>query len=99
MHYAIIVAKNLPNINLERKRGAYSNAQIFSKYHIIEKKEITMKKWKCTICGYVHVGQRPPSHCPICGVGAGMFEEVKEKLPDEGAVKAKTTATAFPGDW
>lgn len=42
-----------------------------------------MKKWKCTICGYVHTGQRPPSHCPICGVGAGMFEEIEEKLPDE----------------
>jgi rubrerythrin len=40
------------------------------------------KKWRCTICGYVHVGQRPPSHCPICGVGAGMFEEVKEKVPE-----------------
>lgn len=37
------------------------------------------KKWRCTICGYVHVGQRPPSHCPICGVGAGMFEEIPTK--------------------
>jgi rubrerythrin len=50
---------------------------------------MNQKKWRCTICGYVHVGQRPPSHCPICGVGAGMFEEVKEKVPEGAGIVVK----------
>ncbi len=26
-----------------------------------------MKKWKCTVCGYIHVGEEPPEECPVCG--------------------------------
>lgn len=37
-----------------------------------------MKKWECTICGYVHEGDTPPEVCPICGVGPEGFEEVTE---------------------
>ena len=37
-----------------------------------------MKKWRCVVCDYVHQGWKPPSHCPICGMQADMFEEVKE---------------------
>lgn len=25
-----------------------------------------MKKWKCTVCGYLADGDRPPDHCPVC---------------------------------
>lgn len=25
-----------------------------------------MKKWKCTVCGYIHVGDEPPDFCPVC---------------------------------
>jgi rubrerythrin len=35
-------------------------------------------KWRCIVCGYVHEGRRPPSHCPICGAPAGMFERMDE---------------------
>ena len=27
-----------------------------------------MKKWKCTICGYIHEGEAPPEKCPVCGI-------------------------------
>jgi rubrerythrin len=37
-----------------------------------------MKKWECTVCGYVYEGDEPPSECPICGVGADQFKEVAE---------------------
>ncbi len=37
-----------------------------------------MKKWKCTVCGYVHEGENPPEECPLCGVGPEDFEEVVE---------------------
>ena len=33
--------------------------------------------WRCTVCGYEFVGEElPPDYvCPICGVGADMFEK------------------------
>ncbi|MDH3974550.1 MAG: NADH peroxidase [Deltaproteobacteria bacterium] len=34
-----------------------------------------MKKWVCTICGYIHEGDTPPDKCPQCGAGANKFEE------------------------
>lgn len=37
-----------------------------------------MKKWRCKVCGYVHEGDQPPETCPLCGVGADMFELVEE---------------------
>lgn len=35
------------------------------------------KRWKCTICGYIHEGEEPPAECPICHVPASLFEEMK----------------------
>lgn len=32
-------------------------------------------RYRCTVCGYVHEGGSPPESCPVCGVGAEMFEE------------------------
>lgn len=37
-----------------------------------------MKKWRCTICGYIHEGDTPPDECPLCGAGPEFFEEVEE---------------------
>ncbi len=34
-----------------------------------------MKKFKCTVCGYVHEGDSAPEKCPICGVPASKFTE------------------------
>lgn len=34
-----------------------------------------MKKFICTICGYVHEGDQPPEACPVCGALAGKFKE------------------------
>jgi len=34
-----------------------------------------MKKWVCTICGYVHEGDSAPDKCPQCKAGANKFEE------------------------
>ena len=39
-----------------------------------------MKKFICTICGYVHEGEEPPERCPLCKADKSDFEEVKEKL-------------------
>jgi rubrerythrin len=34
-----------------------------------------MKKFVCTICGYIHEGDAPPANCPQCGVAAEKFVE------------------------
>lgn len=51
-----------------------------------------MKKWKCSVCGYVHTGDEPPEKCPVCGADKSKFilmesetktEEVKPKTDSE----------------
>lgn len=34
-----------------------------------------MKKFVCTVCGYVHEGENPPEKCPQCGVPSDKFVE------------------------
>lgn len=36
-----------------------------------------MKRWKCTVCGYIHQGDGPPDPCPICGAPKEKFIETK----------------------
>ena len=38
-----------------------------------------MKKYICEVCGYIHEGELPADFiCPVCGVDATHFTEVKE---------------------
>ena len=37
-----------------------------------------MKKFVCTICGYVHTGDNAPDFCPQCKAPAAKFTEQKE---------------------
>ena len=34
-----------------------------------------MKKFVCTVCGYVHEGENPPEFCPVCKAPASKFVE------------------------
>ena len=36
-----------------------------------------MKKFVCSICGYVHEGDKPPEKCPQCKAPASKFSEQK----------------------
>ena len=36
-----------------------------------------MKKFVCSVCGYVHEGDAAPERCPQCKVPAEKFQEVK----------------------
>lgn len=38
-----------------------------------------MKKWKCTVCGYVHEGEEPPEECPVCHADKSKFVEIVEE--------------------
>ncbi|HEX9062388.1 MAG TPA: NADH peroxidase [Clostridia bacterium] len=37
-----------------------------------------MKKFVCSVCGYVHIGDEPPANCPQCKAPAEKFSEKKE---------------------
>lgn len=37
------------------------------------------KKFICTVCGYVHEGDKAPEKCPQCGAPASKFKEVVEE--------------------
>ena len=51
-----------------------------------------MKKWECTVCGYIHEGDEPPEKCPVCGAGVEYFKEV------EGQEQSSTAATQSGGE-
>lgn len=62
-----------------------------------------MKKWECTVCGYIHEGDEPPEKCPVCGADRSKFVEVdpaeegEEKLdrkkPQDNDLNSKQEAT------
>ena len=39
-----------------------------------------MKKFVCSVCGYVHEGDSAPEKCPICGAPASKFVEQGEDM-------------------
>ena len=43
-------------------------------------KDSKKRKWKCSICGYIHEADELPDDfkCPICGVGKECFELVED---------------------
>ncbi len=42
-----------------------------------------MRRWKCTICNYVHEGDAPPEKCPICNAPASKFVEIESLILEE----------------
>lgn len=39
-----------------------------------------MKKFRCTVCGYVHEGPEAPEFCPVCKAAKEKFQEITESL-------------------
>ncbi|MEE4243393.1 MAG: DUF2231 domain-containing protein [Desulfopila sp.] len=50
-----------------------------------------MKKWKCTVCGYVMSSEEQPQSCPACGAGADSIIEIVEQ---EEPAKSDTASSA-----
>ena len=42
-----------------------------------------MKKWKCSVCNYIHEGKEPPEKCPVCGAGKEKFIEITASEEDD----------------
>lgn len=66
-----------------------------------------MKKWECSVCGYVHEGEEPPDECPVCGADKSAFvlleeeganEEIEDSSPGTDEAKKEEAATSPQGD-
>ena len=64
------------------------------------------KKWKCTVCNYIHEGVQPPDTCPQCGAFKYQFilyeplaESLEKSLKEAfaGESKAYVRNLAFAG--
>lgn len=56
-----------------------------------------MKKWKCSVCNYIHEGDEPLAECPVCGADKTKFTEVKEgSTLSENKMEAETKASPPP---
>jgi rubrerythrin len=40
--------------------------------------DLSMKKFKCNVCGYVHEGEEAPQRCPVCNASKENFVEKDE---------------------
>jgi len=48
-----------------------------------------MKKWECTVCGYIHEGNEPPEECPVCGADKSKFVELEPEKTSETQTDSK----------
>jgi rubrerythrin/NAD-dependent dihydropyrimidine dehydrogenase PreA subunit len=66
----------------------------------IKKEGKTMKKWVCTVCGYVHEGEEAPEQCPVCKQPKEKFKlmEEEKKNPYAGTQTEKNLEAAFAGE-
>lgn len=40
------------------------------------------RRWRCTVCGYIHEGEQPPEECPVCGADRTQFVPLEEAEPN-----------------
>ncbi len=51
---------------------------------------LSVRQWRCAICGYVHVGREAPDCCPVCGTGSEDFEPYEAPVPTAVSPAAST---------
>lgn len=55
-----------------------------------------MKKWRCTVCGYIHMGDEPPEKCPVCGADRSKFVEVTDAAENASKSAPEPEKNAAP---
>ncbi len=56
---------------------------------------VTETRWRCTVCGYIHIGKEPPAKCPVCAAPANMFVEIDEQGKTIGEASGVATEPAM----
>jgi rubredoxin/uncharacterized membrane protein len=36
-------------------------------------------RWRCTVCGYIHIGAEPPEKCSVCGADRSKFVPLEDE--------------------
>jgi len=58
---------------------------------------LEMRKWRCSVCGYVHTGPEPPQECPVCGADRSKFIEIpSDAASGDPQISAKKTPSSLP---
>lgn len=62
-----------------------------------------MKKFVCTVCGYIHEGESAPDECPVCRQPKEKFREelsenVPGNIPDTDSPETEKRESALPTD-
>lgn len=72
------------------------------KHKKIDKENVKMEKWRCTVCGYIHEGPLTEDFiCPVCKQPASKFEKIEEAKADNKYAGTKTEQNlmeAFSGE-
>jgi len=50
---------------------------------------VTVKRWRCSVCGYIHTGDQPPEKCPVCDAPKKMFLEIDADGKALGELKSE----------
>lgn len=58
-----------------------------------------MKKWECTVCGYIHEGEEPPEECPVCSADKSMFVELSEAAPAAEPLAEPASSVVTQESW
>ena len=58
-----------------------------------------MKKWECTVCGYIHEGEEPPEECPVCSADKSMFVELTEAAPAAEPLAEPASSVVTQESW
>ena len=75
--------------------GTPSSTPAPSSEKAVEPAQPSLRRWKCTLCGYIHTGNEPPDKCPVCGADRLKFVEIG----DTGApLDQPPTAVTGTGD-
>ncbi len=64
--------RNVAKVEVEHEMRYRKLAANVEKERVFEKDEAV--RWKCRVCGYVHVGEKAPKMCPTCLRDQGNFE-------------------------
>jgi len=55
---------------------------------VLSRKNETVRKWKCIVCGYIHEGEEPPERCPVCKAVREKFTPYVQEAEISGPVRA-----------
>lgn len=58
---------------------------------------VAVRRWRCSVCGYIHNGNEPPESCPVCAAPKNQFVEIDadgKKIGEASSALSVTTSVA-----